>query len=42
MIRGLTVTDPGLRRLLKWVFAALVAVVLFAVIAVELTIRWLR
>lgn len=33
-------TDPGLRQMLTWVFAALVAVVLFAVAAVELTIRW--
>jgi hypothetical protein len=32
--------DNGLRRMLTWVFVALVLSVLFAAIAVELTIRW--
>jgi hypothetical protein len=35
-------TDPGLRRMLKWVFAALILTVLFAVLVVELTLRWLN
>ncbi len=33
-------TDPGLRRMLTWVFAALILTVLFAVLVVELTLRW--
>jgi hypothetical protein len=31
--------DPGLRRLLKWVFVALVLVVLLAVLVVEVMLR---
>jgi hypothetical protein len=34
--------DPGLRRMLKWVFGALILTVLFAVLVVELTLRWFR
>jgi hypothetical protein len=34
--------DPGLRRMLRWVAIALVASVIFAVIAVWLTIRVFR
>jgi hypothetical protein len=34
--------DTGLRRMLTWVFAALAATVLFAVVVVELTLRWFR
>jgi hypothetical protein len=33
-------SDEGLRRMLKWVFVALVLTILFALVAVELTIRW--
>jgi hypothetical protein len=33
-------TDEGLRRMLKWVFVVLVLTVLFALLAVEFTIRW--
>jgi hypothetical protein len=32
--------DTGLRRMLTWVFIVLVLTVLFALLAVELTIRW--
>jgi hypothetical protein len=32
--------DEGLRRMLKWVFVALVLSVLFGAVVVELTIRW--
>jgi len=32
--------DPGLRRVMKWVFGALVLTVLLAVLVVELTLRW--
>jgi hypothetical protein len=31
--------DPGLRRLLKWVFVVLILTVLFSLIAVEVTRR---
>jgi hypothetical protein len=34
--------DPGLRRMLTLVFAALILTVLFAVLVVELTVRWFR
>ncbi|MEO8521366.1 MAG: hypothetical protein ABI603_08390 [Acidobacteriota bacterium] len=33
--------DNGLRRMLKWVFVILVLTVLFAMVVVALTIRWL-
>lgn len=33
-------TDPGLRRVMKWVFGALVLTVLLAVLVVEFTLRW--
>ena len=33
-------SDPDLRRLLKWVFGALVLTVLFAILVVEITLRW--
>ena len=36
------VSDKGLRKLLTWVFTALVATVLFAILVVELTLRWFR
>jgi hypothetical protein len=32
--------DDGLRRMLKWVFVVLILAVLFALLVVELTIRW--
>jgi hypothetical protein len=32
--------DPGLRRMLIWVFGALILTVLAAVLAVEFTLRW--
>ncbi len=32
--------DNGLRRMLKWVFVVFVLTVLFAVVVVELTLRW--
>jgi len=32
--------DPGLRRLLKWVVGALILTVLFAILVVEITLRW--
>ena len=31
--------DPGLRRMIKWVAIALIAALVFAVIAVAITIR---
>jgi len=34
-------TDNELGRMLKWVLVVLVLTVLFAVAAVELTLRWL-
>lgn len=33
--------DQGLRRMLFWVFVVLVVTVVFAMVAVALTIRWL-
>ena len=33
-------SDPDLRRLLKWVFGALILTVLFAILVVEVTLRW--
>ena len=36
------VSDQGLRRLLTWVFTALIVTVLFAMLVVELTLRWFR
>lgn len=33
--------DQGLRRMLFWVFVVLVVTVVFAMVAVGLTIRWL-
>lgn len=33
--------DDGLRVMLKWVFVALALTVLFALVVVTLTIRWL-
>lgn len=36
------VSDKGLRKLLTWVFTALVVTVLFAILVVELTLRWFR
>ncbi len=36
------VSDKGLRKLLTWVFTALVLTVLFAILVVELTLRWFR
>jgi hypothetical protein len=32
--------DPDLRRMLTWVFGALVLTVLFAILVVEITLRW--
>lgn len=32
--------DPGLRRMLKWVAIALIATVVFAMLVVELMLRW--
>jgi hypothetical protein len=32
--------DTGLRRLMIWVFAALILTVLFAILAVEVTLRY--
>jgi hypothetical protein len=32
--------DEGLRRMLKWVFVVLIATIVFALVAVEFTIRW--
>ncbi len=32
--------DPELRRMARWVVTALVATVTFALIVVELTLRW--
>ena len=33
-------SDPDLRRLFKWVFGALILTVLFAILVVEVTLRW--
>lgn len=33
-------SDEGLRRMLKWVFVVLIVTVLFAVVVVEVTLRW--
>jgi hypothetical protein len=35
-----TAGDPGLRRMMIWVFIALVVTVLVAIVAVEFTLRW--
>ena len=32
--------DSGLRRMLIWVFGALIVTVLFAILVVEFTLRW--
>jgi hypothetical protein len=32
--------DPGLRRMLKWVAVAFVATVAFAILVVEIMMRW--
>jgi hypothetical protein len=32
--------DPGLRRMLKWVAIVLVVTLVFAVLVVEITVRW--
>lgn len=32
--------DPGLRRMLTWVAVALIATVVFAMLVVELMLRW--
>jgi hypothetical protein len=32
--------DPGLRRMLIWVFSALILTVLAAILVVEFTLRW--
>jgi hypothetical protein len=32
--------DKGLRRMLTWVFVALILTVLFAFVVVELTVKW--
>ncbi len=32
--------DPDLRRMLKWVFGALILTVLFSILVVEVTLRW--
>jgi hypothetical protein len=34
------VTDPDLRRMMKWVFAALILTVAVAILVVEVTLRW--
>jgi hypothetical protein len=33
-------SDPGLRRMMKWVFIALIAVLALAIVVVETTLRW--
>lgn len=32
--------DPGLRRMIKWVAIAFIATVVFAMLVVELMLRW--
>jgi hypothetical protein len=32
--------DPGLRRMMKWVFGALVLTVLLAILVVEFILHW--
>lgn len=32
--------DPGLRRMMAWVFGVLIATVALAILVVELTLRW--
>ncbi len=32
--------DPGLRRMMKWVFGALILTVAVAILVVEMTLRW--
>jgi hypothetical protein len=32
--------DPDLRRMMKWVFAALILTVAAAILVVEVTLRW--
>jgi hypothetical protein len=34
-------SDPGLRRMMKWVFIALIAVLALAIVVVETLLRWL-
>lgn len=36
------VSDKGLQKMLMWVFTALGLTVLFAILVVELTLRWFR
>jgi hypothetical protein len=33
-------SDPGLRRVMKWVIVALVATLALAIVVVEITMRW--
>ena len=35
-------SDPGLRRLLTWVFVVLIVTLVFAAVVVELTLHWLN
>ena len=32
--------DPGLRRMLKWVAIAFIVTLAFAILVVEITLRW--
>jgi hypothetical protein len=32
--------DEGLRRMLKWVFVVLILTIIFALVVVEVTLRW--
>lgn len=38
--RSLSSDDTDYRRLMKWVFIALIVVVTLAIVVVELTLRW--
>ena len=38
--RALSSDDTDYRRLMKWVFIALIVVVALALVVVELTLRW--
>jgi hypothetical protein len=35
-----SVSDPGLRLMMKWVFIALIAVLALAIVVVETMLRW--
>jgi hypothetical protein len=39
---GIVTSDPYLRRMITWTIVALVGTILFAVLVVEVTLRWFQ